>query len=118
MKRKKLIGLIFGVVPKYQALGIDSFLIQECGYYMQHKNWYDNYEMGWAGDWNPIMHNIYKSLGGTQSRRMVTYRYIFDETKNGFDEEVKAFGNCFETQDMNEGVSAFLEKRKANFTCK
>lgn len=85
MKRKKLIGLMFGVVPKYQALGIDSFLIQECGYYMQHKNWYDNYEMGWAGDWNPIMHNIYKSLGGKQSRRMVTYRYIFDEQKYPFE---------------------------------
>jgi GNAT superfamily N-acetyltransferase len=85
MKRKKLTGLAFGVVPKYQALGIDSFLIQSCGYFMQHKNWYDSYEMGWAGDWNPKMHNIYKSLGGTQSRRMVTYRYIFDEEKYTFE---------------------------------
>jgi hypothetical protein len=80
MKRQKLLGLVFGVVPKYQALGIDSFLIQSCGYNMQHKGWYESYEMGWAGDWNPIMHNIYKSLGGKQSRRMITYRYIFDET--------------------------------------
>ena len=85
MKRKKLLGLVFGVVPKYQALGVDSFLIQSCGYYMQHKNWYDSYEMGWAGDWNPKMHNIYKSLGGTQSRKMITYRFIFDEAKNTFE---------------------------------
>ena len=85
MKRKKLTGLVFGVVPKYQALGIDSFLIQSCGYFMQHKNWYDSYEMGWAGDWNPKMHNIYKSLGGTQSRRMVTYRFIFNENKSPFE---------------------------------
>jgi hypothetical protein len=85
MKRKKLLGLVFGVVPKYQALGIDSYLIQACGYNMQHKGWYDNYEMGWAGDWNPRMYNVYKSLGGTQSRRMVTFRYIFDETKNTFE---------------------------------
>lgn len=85
MKRKKLTGLVFGVVPKYQALGIDSFLIQSCGYFMQHKNWYDSYEMGWAGDWNPKMHNIYKSLGGTQSRRMVTYRFIFNENKFPFE---------------------------------
>lgn len=85
LKRKKLTGLAFGVVPKYQSLGIDSFLIQSCGYFMQNKNWYDSYEMGWAGDWNPRMHNIYKSLGGTQSRRMVTYRYIFDEQKNNFE---------------------------------
>lgn len=85
MKRKKLTGLAFGVVPKYQALGIDSFLIQSCGYFMQHKNWYDSYEMGWAGDWNPKMHNIYKSLGGSQSRRMVTYRYIFNENELPFE---------------------------------
>jgi GNAT superfamily N-acetyltransferase len=75
---KKLTGLAFGVVPKFQALGIDSFLIQACGNLMQFKGWYHNYEMGWAGDWNPRMINIYKSLGGVQNRRMVTYRYIFD----------------------------------------
>lgn len=40
---------------------------------------------------------------------------VFDETKNGFEEEVKEFGDCFGTADMNEGVSAFLEKRKAEF---
>jgi hypothetical protein len=82
---KKLTGLAFGVVPKYQALGIDSFLIQSCGNFMQHKGWYNNYEMGWAGDWNPRMVNIYKSLGGNQNRLMVTYRYIFDETKHSFE---------------------------------
>jgi enoyl-CoA hydratase len=43
---------------------------------------------------------------------------IFDETKNGFNEEVNAFGNCFETQDMKEGTAAFLEKRKAIFVGK
>jgi len=75
---KKLTGLAFGVVPKYQALGIDSFLIQACGNLIQFKGWYHNYEMGWSGDWNPRMINIYKSLGGVQNRRMVTYRYIFD----------------------------------------
>ena len=34
---------------------------------------------------------------------------------NGFELEIKEFGNCFATEDMKEGVSAFLEKRKANF---
>ena len=40
---------------------------------------------------------------------------VFDETKNGFREEVKEFGDCFGTADMTEGVNAFLEKRKAEF---
>lgn len=43
---------------------------------------------------------------------------VFDETKNGFEEEINAFGACFTTQDMKEGTTAFLEKRKAIFTGK
>jgi enoyl-CoA hydratase len=39
----------------------------------------------------------------------------FDESQNGFDAEIKLFGECFGTEEMKEGVSAFLEKRKADF---
>ena len=78
-------GVAFGIVPKFQSLGIDSFMIYEAALSLQHQGWYDKYEMGWAGDWNPKMLNIYKSLGASQSRRMVTYRYIFDESKNPFE---------------------------------
>ena len=81
---KKATGMAFGVVPKYQALGIDSYLIKSAGLVVQGKGWYESYEMGWAGDWNPKMVNIYKSLGD-QSRRMVTYRYIFDTNKHLFE---------------------------------
>lgn len=34
---------------------------------------------------------------------------------NGFANEIKNFGACFDTEDMLEGTSAFLEKRKATF---
>jgi len=44
-----------------------------------------------------------------------TANAVYDETKNGFELEIKEFGNCFATEDMKEGVSAFLEKRKASF---
>jgi enoyl-CoA hydratase len=40
---------------------------------------------------------------------------VFDHTIDGFTEEVKLFGECFATQDMVEGTSAFLEKRTPNF---
>jgi enoyl-CoA hydratase len=34
---------------------------------------------------------------------------------NGYEVELESFGQCFDTEDMKEGTSAFLEKRKANF---
>lgn len=77
---KTFTGVAFGIVPKFQALGIDSFMIYEGALLLQHKDWYHTYEMGWAADWNPRMVNIYKSLGAHQSRRMVTYRYLIDQS--------------------------------------
>jgi enoyl-CoA hydratase len=35
--------------------------------------------------------------------------------QNGYDVELKSFGDCFGTNDMKEGTSAFLEKRKPQF---
>jgi enoyl-CoA hydratase len=36
--------------------------------------------------------------------------------KSGFEVEIDAFTDCFASADMKEGITAFLEKRKANFT--
>ena len=47
-----------------------------------------------------------------------TANAVFDETKDGFAEEIKSFGECFDTEDMKEGTTAFLEKRKAVFNGK
>ena len=39
----------------------------------------------------------------------------FTNGKSGYDKEVESFGDCFNTEDMKEGTTAFFEKRKANF---
>ena len=44
-----------------------------------------------------------------------TANAVMDESKDGFEEEIKSFGECFDTADMKEGTTAFLEKRKAVF---
>ncbi len=42
----------------------------------------------------------------------------FQDSVNGFEVEIEEFGKCFATQDFKEGTTAFLEKRKPNFTGK
>ena len=40
----------------------------------------------------------------------------FEEGQNGYASEIENFGACFGTKDFKEGTTAFLEKRKANFS--
>ena len=40
----------------------------------------------------------------------------FDNSINGYDVEISEFAKCFGTKDFKEGTTAFLDKRKANFS--
>ncbi len=40
----------------------------------------------------------------------------YEPGANGKQREIEEFGKCFGTPDFKEGTSAFMEKRKANFT--
>ena len=40
----------------------------------------------------------------------------FNTGVNGFEVEIEEFGKCFGTSDFKEGTTAFLEKRKPNFS--
>jgi hypothetical protein len=77
----KFTGLVFGIVPEWQGKGLDSFMVGEA-YKGVLKNPYDEYEMQWIGDFNPKMLNVAQGLGDVyQSRKLTTYRYLFDRTK-------------------------------------
>ena len=80
------------MVPEFQGKGVDSYIIMEGTIVIQNlklnngnpaldKLLYDEYEMQWIGEFNPKMINVSESLGTYRSRRLTTYRYLFDRTK-------------------------------------
>ncbi|MFL5742190.1 MAG: hypothetical protein ACJ75B_18345 [Flavisolibacter sp.] len=79
----KFTGLVFGVVPKYHGSGMDAFIIGEADKTVKLSSFqYTEYEMQWIGDFNPKMLNVAQNLGDVfQSRKLTTYRYLFDRTK-------------------------------------
>jgi hypothetical protein len=75
--------LVFGVVPEFQGKGIDAFIIVEADKMVKSPEVpYTEYEMQWIGAFNPKMLNVAEGIGDTfRSRILVTYRYLFDRTK-------------------------------------
>lgn len=74
-------GLVFGIIPEYQGTGVDAYMIVEGAKIIQKQLDYDDYEMQWIGDFNPKMINIGESLDTYRSRKLITYRYLFDRTR-------------------------------------
>ena len=80
-KCDRFVGLVFGIIPEYQGKGVDAFLIVEAAKVIQPRYKYQRYEMQWIGDFNPKMVHIAESLGPYLSRKLTTYRYLFDRNK-------------------------------------
>jgi hypothetical protein len=80
-KTRRMIGLVFGVVPEHQGKGVDSFMIVEGANLIQKRILYDDFEMQWIGDFNPKMISVAESLGTWPTRTLITYRYLFDRNK-------------------------------------
>jgi hypothetical protein len=77
-KCSRFVGLVFGVIPEFQGKGVDAFMIIEGATVIQDKAKYEDYEMQWIGDFNPKMINIAESITNKRSRRLCTYRFLFD----------------------------------------
>jgi hypothetical protein len=77
-KNKKFNGIIFGVIPEFQGIGVDAFMILEGANVIQEQLHYEDYELQWIGDFNPKMINIAENLGTHVSRKLITYRFLFN----------------------------------------
>jgi len=79
----KAFGVIFGVVPEFQGRGVESAIAIA----FSKKAWrnkrfrYEHLELNWVGDFNVKMMRYANLLGGKIAKRHVTYRYLFDRTK-------------------------------------
>ena len=79
---KKAFGILFGVVPDHQGTGVDGALIMASRELWQsNKMQYTDFEMNWIGDFNPKMIKVSENLGATVYQTFITYRYLFDRTK-------------------------------------
>lgn len=70
--------MVFGIVPEWQRKGIDGFMIWEGTKHFRKTRNYTDYEMQWIGDFNPRMIKIAENLETKVTRKLATYRYIFD----------------------------------------
>lgn len=80
-KCNRFTGVAFGIIPEFHGKGVDSYMIVEGAKVIQPRDIYEDYEIQWIGDFNPKMINIAQSLGTFLSRRLSTYRYIFDRSR-------------------------------------
>lgn len=79
---RKAYGVLFGIVPEHQGKGVDGGLIMEFRKLAQEDyRRYDEYEIGWIGDFHPKMIKVAEQIEAKVIKTHVTYRKLFDENK-------------------------------------
>lgn len=79
---KKMLGLVFGVVPEWHGHGVESAMVVSFSDIAWVKGLpYRTIEMNWIGDFNPKMMKVCKQLGAEIWRTHATYRFLFDREK-------------------------------------
>lgn len=78
---RKIFGIVFGVVPEHQRKGVEAAIVMAADEVVRSKNRWDEIELTWVGDFNTRMVKTCESLGGNVVKRHITYRKLFDGTK-------------------------------------
>lgn len=78
---RKIFGIIFGVVPEHQKKGIEGAIVMAADDVVRPKKRWDEIELVWVGDFNARMIRTCEILGAKLAKRHITYRKLFDETK-------------------------------------
>ena len=73
---KKILGIIYGVVPEHQGKGVENALIMSTQNAFLRAG-YTDIEMNWIGDFNPRMLVVTRSIGSKIIKTHATYRKLF-----------------------------------------
>ncbi|MFI5221351.1 MAG: GNAT family N-acetyltransferase [Bacteroidia bacterium] len=71
-------GIVFGVIPKYQNLGLETGMIMKFHDAMMSYPNMRASELAWIGDFNPKMHSLFEALGAKTTKVHYTYRIEFN----------------------------------------
>jgi len=77
----KMYGVAFGIIPQFQGKGLEGAIVQAAANILQKNPKYSDFEMNWIGDFNPKMIKIAEHLDTAITRKLTTYRYLFDRNK-------------------------------------
>ena len=77
---KKMVGLVFGIVPKHQGKGVDGALIMASRETIQEKLAYEDLELNWIPDFNKSMLRVAEQVQVKLGKIHHTYRYNFDRS--------------------------------------
>ncbi|KMQ68092.1 hypothetical protein ACM39_09550 [Chryseobacterium sp. FH2] len=80
-RNEKMVGIVFGVVPEWQRKGLEGYMIWEGTQHLRKHTDFKTTELQWIGDFNPKMIKIAENLDTTVTRKLATYRYLFDQNK-------------------------------------
>ncbi|MFM2225303.1 MAG: hypothetical protein RJA07_1505 [Bacteroidota bacterium] len=75
----KCYGVVFGVIPEFQARGVEGAIIKAAEAVIQKQNKYTDMEMNWIGSFNPKMIAICESLNAKKIKTLITYKVMFDK---------------------------------------
>jgi len=70
-------GIVFGVIPKYQNLGLETGMIMKVYDNIHHHPNMKSSELAWIGDFNPKMHSLFDALGAKTTKVHHTFRIAF-----------------------------------------
>jgi len=73
-------AIAIGIKPKFQQYGLEAGMMMSSIEEVK-KMGFKSIELRWAGDFNPKIARLHSAVGAVQAHKHITYRYLFDPTR-------------------------------------